>query len=55
MSIQQSGNPGSDKPTTKDSVVEHTPEERLQHEANKMARKGEETLKHSESNNLFTK
>ncbi len=59
MSIQQSGNPGSDKPasatTTLEHAVDETPEEHLQHEANRMAGKGEKTLKNSESNNLFTK
>jgi hypothetical protein len=57
MSIQQSGTPGSDKPTT--ASVEHlsdkNPEERIQHNASKLAQKGEQTLKQSESNNLFTK
>ena len=59
MSIQQSGTPGSDKPVAVAATIEHlkdeTPEEHVEHVANRMASKGEQTLKNSESNNLFTK
>jgi len=59
MSIQQSGTSGSDKPAPATATLEHlkdeTHEEHLEREANRMAGKGEQTLKNSESNNLFTK
>jgi hypothetical protein len=55
MSINQSGNPGSDKPNTNSIEHAHSETDRVQIEANKMAKKGENTLKHSESNQIFTK
>lgn len=55
MSINQSGTPGSDKPNTNSVEHAHTETERVDIEANKMAKKGENTLKNSESTHLFTK
>ncbi|WP_162538428.1 hypothetical protein [Granulicella sp. WH15] len=55
MSIEQSGNPGADKLDTNSVEHAHTEEERVEHEADKMAKKAEHTLKNSDSNNLFTK